>query len=149
MIKVVNVSKSFGAETLFTDISVNINPGERVGLVGRNGHGKTTLLRLITGEESPDTGSVTVPRDYRLGFLPQTLNFSGQTILDEACMGLPEFQRHEHWRAEKVLCGLGFESPDMSRSPHTFSGGFQIRLNLAKVILSAPNALLLDEPTNF
>ncbi len=149
MIKASNLSKYFGGDCLFEDISFDINSGERVGLVGRNGHGKTTLLRMITGEESFDQGTISIPKGYRIGYVTQHLDFSCDRVLDEGCLGLPDYHRHDTWRAEKVLTGLGFSKSDLDRSPAEFSGGFQVRLNLAKAILGEPDLLLLDEPTNY
>ena len=149
MIKAINLSKYFGAECLLDDVSFDINPGERVGLVGRNGHGKTTLLRMIIGEETYDQGTISISRGYRVGYLTQHLNFSCDRVIDEGVLGLVEYHRHDTWRVEKVLSGLGFSKKDMDRSPAEFSGGYQVRLNLAKAILSEPDLLLLDEPTNY
>ncbi|NLW56278.1 MAG: ATP-binding cassette domain-containing protein [Firmicutes bacterium] len=149
MIKAVNLSKTYGEQVLFTDVNFTVNPGERVGLVGRNGHGKTTLLRLLSGQELPDSGTLTFPKNYTLGYLDQQLRFSRPTILEEACLGLPAAQKYETWRAEKILLGLGFARADFNRPPVEFSGGFQVRLNLAKLLISEPNLLLLDEPTNY
>ncbi|MFO8047937.1 MAG: ATP-binding cassette domain-containing protein [Desulfosudaceae bacterium] len=149
MINVVNISKAYGSETLFSDISFDVNPGERIGLVGRNGHGKTTLLRMMIGEETPDSGTISIARGYRLGYLTQILNFSRDRLIDEACLSLPEYQKHDRWRAEKILSGLGFTKTDLDHHPQSFSGGYQVRLNLARTLLSEPDALLLDEPTNF
>ena len=149
MIKAVNLSKTYGEQVLFTDVNFTVNPGERVGLVGRNGHGKTTLLRLLSGQELPDSGTPTFPKNYTLGYLDQQLRFSRPTILEEACLGLPAAQKYETWRAEKILLGLGFARADFNRPPVEFSGGFQVRLNLAKLLISEPNLLLLDEPTNY
>lgn len=144
-----NLSKSYGEQVLFSDVAFNINPGEKVGLVGRNGHGKTTLLRLLQGEELPDTGEIIIANGYRLGYLEQHLGFSQPTLLDEACLGLPKENKDEKWRVEKVLFGLGFRREDFTRAPGEFSGGFQIRLNLAKVLVGEADLLLLDEPTNY
>ncbi|MFQ5652835.1 MAG: ATP-binding cassette domain-containing protein [bacterium] len=149
MIKVSNLCKSYGSQELFRNASFNINPKERVGLVGRNGHGKTTLFRLILGLEAADSGSVSVPKNYRMGYLEQHLDFTSETVLQEACLGLPPGREHEAWRAEKILAGLGFGPQDMHRAPSEFSGGFQVRLNLAKVLVSESEMLLLDEPTNY
>lgn len=126
-----------------------MNPGERLGLVGRNGSGKSTILRLILGEEQADEGDIVMPRGYRVGHLAQHLKFTEYNILDEACLGLREGYEHEQYKAERILFGLGFSKDDMWRHPDEFSGGFQIRLNLAKVLVSEPNLLLLDEPTNY
>ncbi len=134
---------------LFEGISFKINPKERVGLVGRNGHGKTTLLRLITGEDEPDAGSILIPKNYRIGYVTQQLGFTQDNVLKEGMKGLSETQKEQHWKVEKVLAGLGFSVHDMERHPSEFSGGFQVRLNLAKVLVSDPDLLLLDEPTNY
>jgi len=149
MISFNGIRKSFGDQPLFDDISFSLHRRERVGLVGRNGHGKTTLLRMVTGEESMDSGEIVVPRRYRIGYLEQHIAFTQPTVLEEASLGLPEERSDERWRVEKVLSGLGFTSEDMERPPELFSGGFQVRLNLAKVLVSEPDLLLLDEPTNY
>lgn len=149
MITVENLSKSFGGQVLFAQAAFQINSGERVGLVGRNGHGKTTLFRILTGEESPDSGNIIFPRNYRIGHVRQSLDFSQPTVLAEGMEGLPAGQQDQHWQVEKILGGLGFTQADMSRAPSEFSGGFQVRLNLAKVLVSEPDLLLLDEPTNY
>lgn len=149
MISIENLDKSYGGQVLFDSISFKVNAKERIGLVGRNGHGKTTLFRIIINEESPDAGKVVIPKNYRLGYVQQQLSFTEDTILKEGMRGLPETESGHYWKVEKVLAGLGFSSADMQRSPHEFSGGFQVRLNLAKVLVSEPDMLLLDEPTNY
>lgn len=151
MLRISSVSKSYGAQTLLDNVSVIISPGERVGLVGRNGHGKSTLFRLILGEEEIDTGTIVVPKDYTIGHLSQHLHFTEPTVLDEAVLSLPLLEGgwKETYRAEETLLGLGFSLEDFTRVPSSLSGGFQIRLNLAKVLLADPNLLLLDEPTNY
>lgn len=151
MIQVGNLTKSYGRQVIFDEVGFTINPGERVGLVGRNGHGKTTLLRMILGEEHPDSGTIGIPNNYVIGHLSQHLSFSEDTVLKEACLGLraAEDGRDESYRAKTVLQGLGFTPEDFGRSPEEFSGGFQVRLSLAKVLLREPDLLLLDEPTNY
>nr|MCU0539078.1 ATP-binding cassette domain-containing protein [Desulfobacterales bacterium] len=149
MIRAENLSKSYGGRTLFDQISFSLNARERLGLVGRNGHGKTTLFRLIAGEEPPDSGAVVIPRNYRIGHVRQSLEFSGGSILEEAALSLPPDARDHLWKAEKILAGLGFTKADLDRPPSEFSGGYQVRLNLAKALVSEPDLLLLDEPTNF
>lgn len=149
MIQVTNLSKGYGLQELFTDITFTIGRGERVGLVGRNGAGKSTLLKILLGEELPDEGQVTVPKSYRVATLKQHLTFSFPNILEEACSALPEDQKFDQYRAEKILMGLGFKETDFERAPSEFSGGMQIRLNLAKVLLQDPDCLFLDEPTNY
>ncbi len=149
MISVENLSKGFGAHILFDNISFKINRRERVGLVGRNGHGKTTLFRILAGLEEPDSGKISVPRNYRIGYVSQDIRFTAATVFEEAVKGLPETDASHHWKAEKVLAGLGFSSADMKRAPSELSGGFQVRLNLTRMLLSDPDLLLLDEPTNY
>ena len=149
MIKINQLSKSYFARELFADVSFQMTAGERLGLVGRNGHGKTTLFRLILGQEEPDSGEITIPRNYRIGHLEQHLHFTRPTILEEAVLGLPEEESHSIYKAEAILFGLGFSQADLGNAPRKFSGGFQIRINLAKLLLSEPNLLLLDEPTNY
>jgi ATP-binding cassette subfamily F protein 3 len=126
-----------------------MDAGDRLGLVGRNGHGKSTLFKLILGQEEPDSGDIAIPRNYRIGHLEQHLHFTEPTILAEAALGLPEDESHSLYKAEAILSGLGFSPADLGKAPGEFSGGFQIRINLAKLLVSEPNLLLLDEPTNY
>lgn len=149
MLRADNLQKSFGGHTLFDEASFNINKGERVGLVGRNGHGKTTLFRMIHGEESPGSGSIGLPKNYRIGYVKQQLKFSQKTVLEEGMTGLSAAEKDHFWKVEKILAGLGFSNSDMQRHPDEFSGGYQVRLNLAKELVAEPDLLLLDEPTNY
>ncbi|OGC04842.1 ABC transporter ATP-binding protein [candidate division WOR-1 bacterium RIFOXYA12_FULL_43_27] len=149
MLQINNVSLSFGAQTLLDDISLTVHSGERIGLVGRNGSGKTTLFKLIMGEIEPDCGRIVLPKNYTVGYLKQHLNFTEGTVLAEACLGLKNDEKDQVWKAEKILSGLGFSEAEFYKSPLEFSGGFQVRLNLAKVLLADPHLLLLDEPTNY
>lgn len=151
MLQVSDLSKAYGQQVIFDKVGFTVNPSERIGLVGRNGHGKTTLFRLILGEETPDEGVISLPAGYTVGHLSQHIRFNRPTVLDEGCLGLPvpEDGRDESFRVKTILSGLGFSAEDFGRSPHTLSGGYQIRLNLAKVLAEAPNLLLLDEPTNY
>ena len=149
MIQFSNVSKSYGADTLFEGVTMTMSRGEKLALVGRNGSGKSTLFKLIIGTESPDSGTVTKPRDYRIGHLPQHLVFNEKNIIQEVCLGLPLDERDQEYRAEILLSGLGFSEADMQLPASRFSGGFQIRINLARVLVSEPNMVLLDEPTNY
>jgi len=136
---------------LFDGVGFTVNPRERVGLVGRNGHGKSTLFRMILGEEHQDSGTITVPSGYTIGHLSQHIHFTEDTVLKEACLALPVNEDHidESYKAEAILHGLGFTNDDFDRPPSSLSGGYQVRLNLAKVLVSEPNLLLLDEPTNY
>jgi ATP-binding cassette, subfamily F, member 3 len=149
MLKVENLSKSFGAQKIFDDVSFTVLKGEKAGLTGRNGHGKTTLLRMLCSLEQPDTGEIHVPRGYRIGYVTQETRFRKTTLLDEGALGLPDHMGDETWRVRKVLDGLGFGRDDMEKDPGIFSDGYKIRLNLAKALLSEPDLLLLDEPTNY
>jgi ATP-binding cassette, subfamily F, member 3 len=149
MLQVTNLSKVYGPRTLFENVSFSLIPGERLGLVGRNGCGKSTLFRMILEEETPDSGKILIPKGYRVGHLAQHLVFTENTIVEEVCLGLPEDERDQVYRGEIILNGLGFSDSDFAKPPSAFSGGFQIRLNLAKLLLSEPNLLLLDEPTNY
>ncbi len=151
MLQVTNIEKSYGKQVLFDGVSFTVNPHERVGLVGRNGHGKSTLFRMILEEEHPDSGTITMPAGYTVGHLSQHIHFTEETVLAETCLSLPQNEdlRDETYKAETILHGLGFTNADFGRHPSSFSGGYQVRLNLAKVLVSEPNLLLLDEPTNY
>ncbi|OHD54614.1 MAG: hypothetical protein A2Y33_04395 [Spirochaetes bacterium GWF1_51_8] len=149
MIQLINVSKYYPNQVLFENITFSVQAGEKIGLTGRNGHGKSTLLRIILGLEEPDTGTVTIPKDYTIGFMEQKIHFTRATLLEECASVLPEEHKDDHWLIEKTLFGLGFSQDDLASSPHIFSGGFQVRINLAKLLIASPDMLLLDEPTNF
>ena len=149
MIKIQGLKKSFSTQVLFEDLNMSINRSEKVGLVGRNGHGKSTLFQMILGNIEPDGGSISVPKGYKIGYLQQHLKFSMPTVLEECALGLPEGDEYETWKVEKILFGLGFSQNDMDRNPNEFSGGYQIRMNLAKLLVSAPDLLMLDEPNNY
>ncbi len=151
MIQVNNLDKCYGRQVIFEKAGFILNPGERIGLVGRNGHGKTTLFKMILGQDHPDSGSISIPKGYKIGHLSQHISFSGSTVLKEACLSLQDTEEgiDETYKAEIILMGLGFTMEDFSLSPLDLSGGYQVRLNLAKVLVSDPNLLLLDEPTNY
>jgi ATP-binding cassette subfamily F protein 3 len=150
MIQVTSLEKSFGTQLLFQNVTFTLGKGERVGLVGRNGTGKSTLFKILLGEESQDKGEVIFPKNYLIGTLKQHLVFTKPTILEECTTALRgENAEFEQYKVEKMLLGLGFKISDFQRSPSDFSGGYQIRLNLAKVLVSEPDCLLLDEPTNY
>ncbi len=149
MIKAIDLSKSYGKQTLFENISFNINKKERVGLVGRNGQGKTTLFRLLLRQEEIDSGTISIPKNYIIAHLDQHIHFTKDTVLNEGCLGLPSDQKYDHWRVEETLMGLGFSEDEFHRPSSELSGGYQVRLNLAKILVSDPDLLLLDEPTNY
>ena len=149
MIQISNLTKSYGKQVLYNDVTLSIGPREKVGFVGRNGSGKSTLFRLILGEEQPDSGIIGIPKGYKIGTLEQHIKFTQKTVLEEVATALSEDEIYDHWKAEKILFGLGFTEPDMEKQPESFSGGYQIRMNLAKLLVQNPHMLLLDEPTNY
>ena len=143
MLQIESVSKQYAARILFTEASAHLRPGTRTGLVGPNGVGKTTLIRMILGEESPDRGTIRKRPRLRLGYLPQELEtLSGKTILDAAHKNL--YPEHE---AKRILSGLGFGEADFGRPVENLSGGYRMRVALAHLLLSDPDVLMLDEPT--
>ncbi|HEV7215171.1 MAG TPA: ABC-F family ATP-binding cassette domain-containing protein, partial [Chloroflexota bacterium] len=190
MLRVSDVRKAFGGQSVLTGLSFQLNPGERAGLVGRNGVGKTTLLRLILGEDEPDTGNITLTPGETLGYLSQDVQFDSERTLHDELLSvfarilelereqrqleaelssttddahlLPLIERHDALQTEfdrlggytieaevgKVIDGLGFSPDDRSKRVNQFSGGWQMRVGLAKLLLRAPDVLLLDEPTN-
>lgn len=149
MLKVENLSVSFGKQEVFSDINFILNDKEKLGLIGRNGCGKTTLLKILMGELKQDTGTIITSKNYSIGYLKQHLQFTQDNIVDEVCLFLPEYKKDNFWEAEKILMKLDFSLDDLKKSPNEFSGGWQIKLNLAKLLVSEPDLLLLDEPTNY
>lgn len=149
MIKAENLAKSYGDRALFEGLSFQLDRGERCALVGRNGCGKSTLLKILIGDESSDSGEVTTPKGYRLGYLQQHIKFTKTTLREEAALALPLEERETPYRVEAILSGLGFDERDFDQPPGSFSGGFQLRIQLAKTLAEEPDCLLLDEPTNY
>ncbi len=177
MLTISQVTKSFTGRILFEDASLQVNRGDRVGLVGPNGAGKTTLFSLILGEDSPDEGRVSVEKGATIGFLPQENAPAGEeTVLEMACAVSPEltkaqrilkttpedsaqhhealhaFDEHGGWqiepKAKRILAGLAFRESDFERPAKTMSGGWVMRAHLAQLLVQEPDLLLLDEPTN-
>ena len=149
MIQLSNISKSFAKQELFSNLNFRLNSGNRVGLVGKNGSGKSTLFKLILDEEHCDDGEILIPKNYKIGTLKQHLEFNEPTLVEETALALSEDDKFSIYKVEKILFGLGFVQDDLDKSPNSFSGGYQIRINLAKLLLTEPNLLLLDEPTNY
>ncbi len=151
MLTVTDLSKSFGTETILESVGFTINDGERVGFTGRNGSGKTTLLRILTGEEGSDDGTISTPKGYSMRYLSQHIHFTEKTVLQEACVDIhiSDEGKDESYRVKAILQGLGFSPSRFDFDPRMLSGGYQVRLNLAKILVSEPNLLLLDEPTNY
>ena len=192
MVSLDNVTVSFSGTELFSGVSFLINPKERVGLVGKNGAGKTTILKLINGEQQPAEGKVTVFEDCSVGYLPQQMKVTDTTsLVDETAKAFAEVLELEAEIArineqlavrtdydsedyekmlhrlndatdryhllggasrdadiERTLLGLGFRREEFSKSTSAFSGGWRMRIELAKLLLRKPSILLLDEPTN-
>lgn len=192
MISVNALTVEFAAQPLFNNISYVINPRDKIALVGRNGAGKSTMLKIILGLQKPTSGNVSMPSDITIGYLPQVMNIADDTtVLDEvkkAFSHIDELRRQEKEladalatrtdydseaysaliqrlseqservaiaesengdaEAEKTLLGLGFRRDDFNRATSEFSGGWRMRIELAKILLRRPDVLLLDEPTN-
>lgn len=193
MISVNNLCIRFGGFELFSDIGFMINKRDRIGLVGKNGAGKSTLLKVICGDVSPTEGSVSMPADIKIGYLPQqmVLKNADRTVFEETREAFKELISLQHEleeinhkiagttdytsdayanlidrltylnehlsisgvvnidpEIEKVLKGLGFSRTDITRKVSEFSGGWRMRIELAKILLRNPDAILLDEPTN-
>jgi len=149
LIQLNNISKHFGLQVLFEDLDLLIGKGERVGFVGRNGSGKSTLFKIILGALAPDSGEVVIPKGYKIGALDQHIRFTKPTVLEECVQVLSEDEQYDWWKAERILFGLGFTEEDLDKDPKSFSGGYQVRINLTKALVQNPNLLLLDEPTNY
>ena len=149
MIQVTHLSKCYGYQVLFHDISFSLTKGNKVGFVGRNGSGKSTLFKIILGEEESDEGEVYIPKNYRIGTLKQHISFSYSTVREECASVLKDDEAYDVYKVEKMLFGLGFSQEDLDKDPLSFSGGYQIRINLVKLLATHPNMLLLDEPTNY
>ena len=192
MISVEGLKVEFSAKPLFQDVSFVVNDKDRIALVGKNGAGKSTMLKILCGIQKPDAGVVAVPNDTTIGYLPQVMHLTDDTTLreetrkafadvlkqkervakmerelaertdyeSESYMELVEKFSHEHDRfmllgadnyeaeLERTLLGLGFNKTDFERPTSEFSGGWRMRIELAKILLQRPDVLLLDEPTN-
>jgi ATP-binding cassette subfamily F protein 3 len=149
MFKTQGLEISFSGQEIFKDVNVIINKKEKVGFIGRNGSGKSTFLKLILGQLEPDSGEIIIPKGYKIGHLEQHIKFSHDTVLEEVCSILTGDREYEGWKGESILTGLGLTYDEMMKNPNDFSGGFQVKINLAKLLLDEPNMLLLDEPTNY
>ena len=149
MIQTFEVTYGFHDRVLFENVTFSIKKNEKVGLLGRNGSGKSTLFKLIIGQEIPMMGKIIIPKNYTIGYLDQHIHFTKQTVLDETLTALANQDGTEDYLAKKILIGLGFSESDFDKPIKGFSGGYQLRIHLAKVLLKKPDLLLLDEPTNY
>ena len=192
MLSIDNIRVDFGGRNLFHDVSFIVNKKDRIALIGKNGAGKSTLLKIIANIQQPTEGTVTKPKDYTIGYLPQVMNHTdGKTVFEEAETAFAHIHDMEariewlntqlaertdydseeyhslieesthlneqytmmggsHYEAEieRTLQGLGFARTDFTRPTSEFSGGWRMRIELAKLLLKHPDILLLDEPTN-
>jgi ATP-binding cassette subfamily F protein 3 len=149
MIQISNLSKHFGEQSLFEEISFSLGSGYKVGFVGRNGSGKSTLFKILLGEEEADNGDIAIPKNYTIGALRQHIHFTHTTVREECASALKPEEQFDLYKIEKMLFGLGFSQEDLDKDPTGFSGGYQIRINLVKLLATDPSLLLLDEPTNY
>jgi ATP-binding cassette subfamily F protein 3 len=153
MLTISGMTKAFGARVLFEDASLQVNRGDRIGLVGPNGAGKSTLFSLVLGHDTPDAGNVTIERNASIGHLPQETAPVGDETVLELAMAIPpqaaEFIGHLlEPKAKKILSGLAFRERDFDRPLRAMSGGWIMRAHLARLLVQQPDLLLLDEPTN-
>lgn len=192
MISINNLTVAYGGFVLLDDINFHISENDRIGLVGKNGAGKSTILKIICGQQHPTSGKVAVPPGIRIGYLPQIMeHHKGRSVIDETMTAFADilgmekeletltaelssredYESREYQdlivrmndindrlsysqgespkvQAEKTLLGLGFRYEELDRPTETFSQGWNMRIELAKILLSRPDVLLLDEPTN-
>ncbi|MEE9193457.1 MAG: ABC-F family ATP-binding cassette domain-containing protein [Thermodesulfobacteriota bacterium] len=157
MITITGFNHSFKGKKIFDDLDWSIKKNKKYGLVGLNGTGKTTLLEAISGSLETESGSVSIPKKIVIGYLSQDLKFdqTERKIVEEALSallgssGIDEYELDRvKFQAEKILMGLGFEKKQLEEKTSTLSGGWKMRIELAKLLLKGPNILLLDEPTN-
>jgi ATP-binding cassette subfamily F protein 3 len=144
------VTKAYGGRTLFSEATLQVNRGDRIGLIGANGAGKSTLFSLILRDNEPDAGTVSIQRGISVGFLPQESAPAGdETVLELALSGVEEGDSYSlEPKAKRILSGLAFRETDFERPAKALSGGWIMRAHLAKLLVSEPDLLLLDEPTN-
>lgn len=145
MLRVTNLKKSFGEKEIFTNISFVLNPMEKVGIIGKNGCGKTTLFKIIIGEIEPDEGEVIIDKNEIICYLPQTLEVDFKKTIKEF---FSEKTKIEDWLIRKYLGKIGIDNINIERNLKSFSAGEITKIALARIIMQNPTILLLDEPTN-
>ena len=153
MVSVEHLSIEFSSHPVLNDISFLINPKDRIALVGKNGAGKSTLLKLLAGIEHPTSGRISRDADLTIGYLPQVMmHIDGRTLREDVMQVFhdqdPQEQARHIAEMDRTIIGLGFERRDFDRPCSEFSGGWRMRIELAKILLQHPDLLLLDEPTN-
>jgi ATP-binding cassette subfamily F protein 3 len=149
MITLRNVNKSFGSQTLFEDASLQVNEGDRFALVGPNGAGKSTLFKMMLRSEEADAGDIQFKKGVVVGYLPQeNPPTSERTVVEEVLDGAEDYDGRLEAEGKAILMGLGFKVDGFTRKVNTLSGGWAMRVAMAKLLLKKPDLLLLDEPTN-
>lgn len=148
MIRISNLNKQFGQQILFSDVNVAIYENEKIGLIGRNGAGKSTFLKILEEQDTTDC-EIDINKSVIIRSLEQNLNFDYPTILEQVISSLRAEDDSQNWKAEAILLGLGFSKNDFKKAPKEFSSGFQIRIRLAEALVADSDLLILDEPTNY
>lgn len=148
MLQVIDLAKSHGVDLLFEGVTFNLQPGQKMALLGRNGSGKSTLMNILAGHDAADEGRVRWARGARVSYLDQHRHFTNSTVLEEVVHALPESYHGLSYKAEEILEGLGMAEGLWSVDPTQLSGGYRLRLALAVLLAEEPDCLLLDEPTN-
>ncbi len=149
MIRVSGLTKFFGHQELFNEVDLTFHAKEKIGLIGRNGSGKSTFLKILNKQDSQSMGEIFLPNDFKIRALEQNLNFKHDELLKQVASALPEKETAELWKVESTLMGLGFTREDFSKNPKDFSSGFKIRIRLAEALVAECDLLILDEPTNY
>ncbi|MBP8005090.1 MAG: ABC-F family ATP-binding cassette domain-containing protein, partial [Elusimicrobia bacterium] len=154
MLNVQDLHKAFGQQVIFDGASLQMNAGDRYALMGPNGAGKSTLFRILRGTDTPDDGVISYPRGLKVGYLPQeTADIGDGTVIEETLAAFhgdadPATAERRGAEAKKILMGLGFRVSDFDRAATALSGGWRMRIAIARLLLEDPDLLLLDEPTN-